>query len=311
MTKLKVPQLHAGDVILYPANATDFQHSAMVIGGGNLVHADANSGEGFVREEPVADTERYCPRVFEMLPDNDKRWPAEVYRCKNAKLAEAAAEYARRFGRGNALAPGATKYGADRGRGVSVQLKGDPNPPFEFDAIYRAFKWANGGGKGADQFSANQGTTCAAFVVACYQAGAIRNLASGDEGNMSACLEMIRSWRADKKRTKAARWTLKPVPKQAGLLRPDAYKREVSNVGPAEGALKDWTNAKEGDARAIAEDAWGQLGTVLAGEREDLFGPERYMTTAMKVDAQFVFTNTLRTRLHNDGNWTRSILDFE
>ena len=153
-------------------------------------------------------------------------------------------------------------------------------------------------------FATSSSAACASFRSS-------GNLASGNEDNLSACLEMIRSWRADKKGTKAARWTPKPVPKQAGLLRPDAYKREVSNVGPAKVALKDWTNASEGDARAMAEDAWGQLGSVLVGEREDLFGPERYMTTAMKVDAQFVFTNTLRTRLHNDGNWTRSILDFE
>ena len=42
------------------------------------------------------------------------------------------------------------------------------NPPFEFDALYRVFKWTSR----ADTqkvFSQNRGTTCCAFVMACHR----------------------------------------------------------------------------------------------------------------------------------------------
>lgn len=57
----------------------------------------------------------------------------------------------------------------DASRAMGVVRAIGTNPPFEFDALYRVFKWTSR----ADTqkvFSQNRGTTCCAFVMACHQA---------------------------------------------------------------------------------------------------------------------------------------------
>lgn len=324
---MKMRELRPGDLILHPMNQSSFQHTAIFVGTGYAVHADADSN--FVIREPIEDTERYCPRILDHF---EYRFRAHVYRCKKEMLAQKAALYAQRFARTNANDAGATKLGLNRARGVTQELhylkseadkrkeryaesmsKGwlptemdnlqNDDTPFQFDAIYRALKWAIGGGKANDEFSRNHGTTCAAFVIACYQAAAVNLIASGNEEQIRVAFEILKGWRVDKAATKAARW--KPSPKgSSGKMLPDAYKRKFSNVGVQPNVFTPGLSAGE-----LAEAAWDTV-CELIGDSEKIFEPEHYMTVPMKVDAKFCFTQTLKERLFKDPNWFNEILEF-
>ena len=89
-----------------------------------------------------------------------------------------------------------TALGADKSRysGVQHALHTGQSPPFEFDALYRAFKWASRQRKG---FSENRGTTCCAFVTACFQAAAVDHYAQ-NQGNIVKGLALLRELRGDK-----------------------------------------------------------------------------------------------------------------
>jgi len=114
---MKMRELRPGDLILYPMNQSSFQHTAIFVGTGYAVHADADSN--FVIREPIEDTERYCPRILDHL---EYRFRAHVYRCKKEMLAQKAALYPQRFARTNANDAGATKLGLNRARGVTQEL---------------------------------------------------------------------------------------------------------------------------------------------------------------------------------------------
>lgn len=87
--------------------------------------------------------------------------------------------------------------GADMSRysGVQQLRHSGQNPPLEFDGLYRAFKWATRQRIG---FSKNRGTTCCAFVTACYQASCIVDLVSSDYPKLYRGFEILRELRGDK-----------------------------------------------------------------------------------------------------------------
>lgn len=55
----------------------------------------------------------------------------------------------------------------------------DESAPFEIDAFRRALKWAHKAQQG-ETFSENRGTTCCAFVLACYHAAIVRHFLGAD-----------------------------------------------------------------------------------------------------------------------------------
>jgi hypothetical protein len=87
--------------------------------------------------------------------------------------------------------------GADMSRysGVQQWLHSGQNPPMEFDALYRAFKWATRQRTG---FSKNRGTTCCAFITACYQASVIDSLANGDFKKVKKGYDILSELRGEK-----------------------------------------------------------------------------------------------------------------
>ncbi|WP_108261000.1 hypothetical protein [Mangrovicoccus ximenensis] len=89
-----------------------------------------------------------------------------------------------------------TETGADMSRysGVQAWLHQDASAPFEFDALYRAFKWATRMRTG---FSKTSGTTCCAFITACFQAAAVDHF-TRDHRNTAAILALLAELRGEK-----------------------------------------------------------------------------------------------------------------
>ncbi|HET9226783.1 MAG TPA: hypothetical protein VFR31_08955 [Thermoanaerobaculia bacterium] len=79
--------------------------------------------------------------------------------------------------------------------GVQEMKTSGGNPPFEYDALYRAFKWAN---RGRLPFSKTRGTTCCAFVTACHQAGVVDTLASGSYQKVDKACKFLDQARGEK-----------------------------------------------------------------------------------------------------------------
>ncbi|MEA2563926.1 MAG: hypothetical protein QOH06_5430 [Acidobacteriota bacterium] len=86
--------------------------------------------------------------------------------------------------------------GIARSRYYGVQeMKTIGNPPFDFDALYRAFKWAN---RGREAFSKNRGTTCCAFITACHQAAVVDTVAGGNFQKVAKAFKFLEEARAKK-----------------------------------------------------------------------------------------------------------------
>lgn len=91
-----------------------------------------------------------------------------------------------------------TRYGYEKlpsdaivdSRYYSVQAFRNANlsPAFEYDSLYRAVKWAC---KLREAFSQNRGTTCCAFITACYQASVIGHLAGSKIQKMQAARDFL------------------------------------------------------------------------------------------------------------------------
>lgn len=90
-----------------------------------------------------------------------------------------------------------SEQGADMSRYSGVQDWRHKNtcPPFEFDALYRAFKWASRQRTG---FSAKRGTTCCAFITACFQASAVVHYAESNYKRIAKGLELLSGLRGEK-----------------------------------------------------------------------------------------------------------------
>src|SRR5215218_7864155 len=86
--------------------------------------------------------------------------------------------------------------GIARSRYYGVQeMKSIGKPSFDFDALYRAFKWAN---RGREAFSTTRGTTCCAFITACHQAAVVDTLAGGNFGKVAKAFKFLEEARAQK-----------------------------------------------------------------------------------------------------------------
>ncbi len=220
-----------------------------------------------------------------------------VYRSNDGEWAREAARVAESFAAVGADDMPSTKYSEDRSRGVALQNKSGILPPFEFDALYRAVKWAMKSGTGAS-YSVNHGATCCAFVASCYQAAKMICITKGSQDRIRDTLEWLKDMRVNKVATKNARHANKTEVR--GELKDNYYKREVSNVG-----------AKHGTG--TLEDIWEGAYCLLT-KQHDLQAPTfEALFSAFCFDAKYIYSATLQKRLavHNDGWQRHRLIDLK
>lgn len=180
---MKASELLPGDIIL------NREHTMIAIGEGFVVDAWGRNERPGVDLWHWADTRAEDRALHE-------QW---VYRPKDPGLGSRAAGYARGWAKAESrtlVAPRRTRVPErstgtmepsssgppvwkhegkvvldDRRQGVTWEVTTSKvAPPFSYDAFRRALKYALRIEKG---FSANRGTTCCAFVIACHQAAAL------------------------------------------------------------------------------------------------------------------------------------------
>lgn len=165
-----------------------------------------------------------------------------------------------------------TSSGADKSRysGVQDSLHSKTCPPFEFDALYRAFKWASRQRTG---FSKERGTTCCAFITACFQAAVIDHFAV-DYPRIAAGLELLKQLRGEKR------------PKEE---RDRAFEvRGSKQKKIAHTALRDFANPGGFSKRFGVDDYCNFVTKEVFGKEltvADMFPP------ALRVDAKFNYSS--------------------
>lgn len=171
-----------------------------------------------------------------------------------------------------------TKFSENRAYAVSHAYKNmhESELFFDFNAIRRALKWSLRDGDG-DSFSKNQGATCCAFVTACYQAAAFSSIERGKRVSAFDKAKELANpkppWRNEQYHEGKKVWK--------------AYK-EISNAGSS------------------TKDAVLQIVKILEpsvqNEHEYLIN---LLTNAMYVDAKYVYSTVLMSRVIDDNQWTQ------
>lgn len=289
---MKSTELQAGDIVIMGAkimNVIKGEHTVMTLGGNRIVDSVL---------EGVAN------RPFpEVAPQNPDAWSAVGFRlAADAGLATgAAADAAFYADLWSVTSSGGqpTIYGADRARGIKQYLKGtSASAPFEFDALFRALKWASRNDEGVS-FSRNKGITCCAFVTACYQAGVLLRLSNWNKQRIALAYEYLADLRVNKKAAdnKALRHVKVKYDKRDVE---NYYTREVSNVG-----MKD-------PSGPTVSHLIGEMLTLFFEERsskvraqivEGMTGSDLF-TRALGYDAKFYFSDQLYMNLQADPMWT-------
>lgn len=217
--------LQSGDIVIMgQKNFSLFkaEHTVMALGGNKIAHS-----------APMGVIKGNFPEV---TPKLDDAWSAVGFRlAPNAGLASGAADdaafYANLWSISEAEGSPTTIYGTHRASGIKQYLKMSPNtpPPFEFDALHRALKWASRNDEGV-ALSRNKGITCCAFVAACYQAGVLLRLASWDTLAIKEVYEDLVGRRVHKK--EASNYSARHQKADYKETQVENYyKLEVSNVG--------------------------------------------------------------------------------
>jgi hypothetical protein len=273
---------------------TDGGHTMIYV---DRVPDDGNrwGGYGFVDVYPMGGLKLRSSQTWSLWFDND------VYRCADPHVARVATEYAKFW-----ADCGGTSYSPERSEespryvqgakadkrsfGVEEELRrfqeeeeqaqgSGRAPPFEFDALYRALSWAGRTDRG---FSANRGSTCCAFAIACYHAASIFDCAGGDQGKIAAALEELRNMRLQKRPVTADDLV---TTKSGKKLSPAAFRR-FSNAG-----------ANLGEGVSFEEFANRTL-SKLAGTPTTL---EQVFTEPLLVDAKFTHTKLLIAQFRSHG----------
>ncbi|MDG0024570.1 hypothetical protein [Trinickia sp. Y13] len=180
--------------------------------------------------------------------------------------------------------------GADRSRysGAQAARHSDQAPPFEFDALYRAFKWAS---RMRSAFSENRGTTCCAFITACFQASVIDHYMDGSYAKVSKGLELLTELRGEK------------LPKEK-------LEGEWVESGPkkkkiALGALREFSNPGGFSSRFDVNDYCKFVTKEILGREmtvEDMF------PSALWVDAKFNYSKNFERMLAAPNSGFKRIL---
>ena len=149
--------IQAGELLLFHIeDVGNTGHTAMAISDSKVVHADPMSGVCVDDLDDVMD-EGHPPVRFRAHPDVAARAAvlAEMWATKSKTPFS------------SSLRPENKIINEARVVGVTEASNNPALLEFGYDALYRVFKWARN--SGSRPFSANRGTTCCAFVTACFQ----------------------------------------------------------------------------------------------------------------------------------------------
>lgn len=207
-----------------------------------------------------------------------------IFRCLRQPLASRAAGYAETWLRKMPAkdvrnpqpdARPRDTYSQDRARAVKHDVGKKGNLPYEFDALRRSLKWQR---RVDAPFTNNRGATCAAWVVACYQAAAFSD-PSIEAPARDGCWALVSDSRIAK-------------PQRAERVlahgKDKADYRELKNLG---------AKAPDAMTRALALLKRGQQ----VADKDFL---ERLLTKALVVDGRFLHTDGLVRRIKDDSqNW--------
>lgn len=299
MPKVAINRLQHGDIVLFQWT-NDFWHTAVYYNDGQhqgIAHC-ANEQQGTLIEKVEG--------------DHGKAKNVYAFRIPTARAN--ALQTIMGLVRGWAIPRDGNQtvgYGTARGSGVVKEYdKNNPGnrPSFEFDALFRVFKWLDG----RDKFSRNRGTTCCAFVTACFQSGLMRQyLVQHDlDGYIGPVRHRLDDERAGKR---------KPVRTVAeGIFRDDlrakgqmqAAKRvPFTELDEAKiKARKQFTNPGSKNSTYNApggvDALWADilLNTCYSDRTETL---QDVLTGPLLCDAKFTYSHTLYERLRADNSWTQ------
>ena len=291
---MKSNALQAGDIVLMGQRTFGVfkaEHTTMALGGDKIAHA---ASMGVIKGD-----------FPDVLPTAGAEWNAVGFRlAPDAGLASGAASDAAFYADLWSVAEGSaprTVYGTPRASGIKQHLKTSPAipPPFEFDALYRALKWASRNDEGV-ALSRNKGITCCAFVTACYQAGVLLRLANWNTRAIADTHTVLAGLRVDKKAATNHTARHLTVPYQGRQVE-NYYKREVSNVG-----LIDPSGATvSGLIRQMLTSFFQERSLVIQAKNVDGLTAAQLFTTALGFDAKYYHSAQLYTQLMADPLWTK------
>lgn len=181
---------------------------------------------------------------------------------------------------------------ASRARGVARQYdhgNGD-HPPLKYDGLFRIFKWADKY-QNAGAFSANRGTTCCSFVMACHQAAAVRHAL----GNRNELVQDTFIYLRDHRN---------PKPHHHQDVA-DKALRGNANVGTTGGLLAAFDSNIYGIHRMF-EYVLREISYEF-GNSTDYWGPSllETLTQALVFDAKFMYTMAFKQELERaQSGWT-------
>lgn len=293
---ISVEGLHAGDVICCVIGE-DSAHTAMFVGN---ISKDGDTIPAIVHTDTTGTIYDSVDAIWE------GSWEPEIFSCTVDGLGAKAAVYAQEWARWqDDDAADLTTYSDEVGGRSHAVMKG-ATPEFGYDALYRTVKWANRLSAIHEdmleqaQLSQNRGTTCCAFVAACYQAAAINKFARGDGPKLREAEKFLKTFRGGKHPDRK-----KLVPSPAGTLNLDGggikmgmydrAKRDLTNAGPK---YKDGP-FKLQDYLTVVLDALKPTPITKVN-----LTPEELFTPAMAVDAKFYYSNMLYANLKTSAGWT-------
>lgn len=301
MPSFDLSALRAGDIVIFEWLGSGW-HTALCSGNGKIVHC-VNEQTGTTEDALTNHT-----ASANAIHGFRAKW----------KAADPGAVVATAQGWIQTVAKGPSLPGYDSARGSAVlsrygfdQKQHTDGPPFRYDALYRAVKWA---ARIGGAFTNTRGTTCCAFVMAAWQATLLRlamESADYDKKFFPRCHEYLREHRY-----------MKGKPKK----QPDNLKERsrigVSNVGPVESLRKpfegdekdkpDWKTLEERGIEDIWEIVLTELGADwVLDEIEGARGKwlQLVLSKPLFCDAKFTYSNTLFERLCADaGAWERIVV---
>jgi hypothetical protein len=296
MPKVNKTNLRAGDIVLFEWN-NKFWHTAIYVGDVGKVKSGIAHCEGAKKGtaiDPLAGNHDEAANVYAFrIPTAYQDALRKVMALVQAWAPAGSAQ-------------NTTNYGNPRGSAVLQEYDKDhagTTPPFEYDALYRVFKWLDG----RERFSKNQGTTCCAFVIACFQAGMMNYFIeqNGLQQSLANIQFKLRNERAGK--TKA------PNPEE--IFRQElAQKKGVKASKIA--VFKD-EDAKKIQARkqyrnpgtkmqtfTDVDALWEDIKTNVCYLQDNTTTLQEIVTDPLFCDAKFTYSHTLYERLRLDNGWT-------
>ncbi|MDH5180585.1 MAG: hypothetical protein OEZ39_12065 [Gammaproteobacteria bacterium] len=180
--------------------------------------------------------------------------------------------------------------GADMSRysGVQQWLHSGHNPPLEFDGLYRAFKWATRQRTG---FSNNRGTTCCAFITACFQASCIVDLVNSNYPKLYKGFEILKALRGNK------------LPKEQRINNHvvlGGKKKKISHR-----PLRQYSNAGGFSERFSVDDYCRFVTKEIIGREKSL---SEVFPPALLVDAKYNYSANFESMIRRVGSGWHKIM---